>query len=431
MRHQTKNSSSEANSEANTEAFLMSSRAQALLAKARRRQLDFALAGRILASLEYAKRADRIRRMAQPALMGLAVMALAAVPAFGQATVRTAEVEVGPIQAHQRVTGSLRAASRADIAVLEEGRITEVAVNEADRVEKGQVLARIDARRLAAQLDEARADADVTRARIDEMSVQLDLAQRDLTILNQLAANSAAHDKELRDARTAVGVAEARLNASERELERIGARVELLQVRLDDAVIRAPFDGRVVQRHAEPGEWLSAGDPVVTVVSTGMIEAWLETPERLADAVGAHANEITVDVQASGAHVASTRVRVVPQVDPRARTFAVVVEMDDQGGRFSPGMSVTAWVPAGQRDEYTSVPKDAVVRTARGAHVFLAGLDEAGQRIAVHTPVRILFETADRVVIGGDVLAPGDLVVIEGNQRLRPNTRLALATPAS
>jgi predicted deacylase len=74
----------------------------------------------------------------------------------------------------------------------------------------------------------------------------------------------------------------------------------LLQVRLDDTTIAAPFDGYVIERHVEPGEWVRPGDPIITLVSAGIIEAWIEVPERFAGDIAQATTPITVEVGHNG-----------------------------------------------------------------------------------------------------------------------------------
>jgi RND family efflux transporter MFP subunit len=199
----------------------------------------------------------------------------------------------------------------------------------------------------------------------------------------------------------------------------------LLQVRLDDTTITAPFDGYVIERHAEPGEWVRPGDTIVTLVSAGTIEAWLEVPERFAGDVAQATTPITVEVPAVGQSIEVPQGKRVPQMDLRARTFFVVAELSDHAGRLTPGMAVSAWVPVGPRSQQLTVPGDAVIRHAANAFVYKVQHDGNG-RHAVQVPVRVLFQVAGKVAVVAQDLRPNDHVVTEGNERLLPGTKVAL-----
>jgi len=402
---------------------------------ARRQQLEAALAGDVTTSGKYAEQAKKWsagigRFIAMPiALVITAIFSAGTAQAADMppATVRTAEVRQEVVQKHNQVTGTLRAVSRTRLAAQEEGAVRDVTVDEGSFVKKGQVIARLDDRRHRARLSEAEAALSTARAGIDERQAELIKARRDREKLTHLKERNAATDLEMRDAITAVSVAKAQLASAQRRVEQLAENVELHRIGLEDTRIIAPFDGRVVERHVEPGEWLQPGEPVATIVSSGTIEAWLEVPERYADEVAAHVDRVTVRIGSDQTDRKSRHVRMVPQVDPRARTFALIVELDNTNEALSPGMSVSAWIATGKAVKQTTVPKDSVIRTARGAHLFRAAVDENGQATAEYTLVKVLFETGDRVVIADSKLAQGDLVVVEGNERLIPTMPLVLA----
>lgn len=414
-----------------TTTATIASRRDHLLARVRDRQLRLAVAGQVIASARYARLAGQLRAWrGQDVLAAAAVFAAAVLigaPALAQqgpTVVRTAEVRRELVQQHQRVTGTLRAVSRAAVAAQEEGAVLRVLVDEGDAVKQGQAIAELDARRLAAQLAESEAELTAARAQVAEREAELARYRRDADKLAELRQTQVATQREYDDAVTAMNVGEAQLDSARRRVEQVTQRVALLKIRLADTHIFAPFDGRVVVRHVEPGVWVRPGDAVATIVSAGRIEARLEVPERLVDAVNRHAHQLSIAVEADGVTRASLAIRPVPQVDPRVRTFAVIAELDNSDEAMTPGMSVSAWVPAGESAMRTTVPKNAVIRSALGAMVYMAS---GKQPVAQPVPVKILFETGDRVVVESEQLADRDLVVVEGNERLMPSSPLVLA----
>ena len=167
------------------------------------------------------------------------------------------------------------------------------------------------------------------------------------------------------------------------------------------------------------------GDAIVTLVSTGTIEAWLEVPERFAGDVAQATTPITVEVPAVGQSITVRQGKRVPQMDLQARTFFVVVELSDHAGLLTPGMTVSAWLPVGLRSKQLTVPGDAVIRDAASAFVYKVRQGSNGGQ-AVQVPVRILFQDAGKVAVAAQDLRPNDRVVTEGNERLLPGTKVAL-----
>jgi RND family efflux transporter MFP subunit len=362
-----------------------------------------------------------------PVSLGLVAIlwASAVVAQERQVPVRTEPVAIEEVQQTHRVTGSLRAVSRAQVAALEDGQIVEVLVREGTHITKRDVLARLDNRRLRAQIAENEATLNATQAMIEQRRAELVKADQDYKRASQLVQRRVASQQEYDHAEADASVSQARLTAAERQLKQVESQLRLLQVRLDDTTITAPFDGYVVERHVEPGEWVRPGDAIVTLVSTGTIEAWLEVPERFAGDAAQATTPITVEIPAVGQSITVRQGKRVPQMDLRARTFFIVAELSDHAGQFTPGMAVSAWVPVGPRSKQLTVPGDAVIRDAAQAFVYKVQHDDSG-RHAVQVPVRVLFQVAGKVAVAAQDIRPNDHVVVEGNERLLPGTKLAL-----
>ena len=185
-------------------------------------------------------------------------------------------------QEHYTVTGDLRAVSRAEVAAREAGAVDTAPVNEGDTVKKGDVLVNLDHRRLDAARAETQAQIAAARSVVVQREADRNRMAQDLEMKKPLLGKGAISKRELLDAEQAFAVAEAAHLSAKETLIEATSRMDLLDIRYHDLDILAPFDGRVIARHVEPGEWLVPGQAVVTLVSTGTIEAWLQVPERYA-----------------------------------------------------------------------------------------------------------------------------------------------------
>ena len=370
---------------------------------------------------------------------------LIASPGRGQdgppAAVSVDAVQMESVQEHRLVSGQLRAVRRSRVATKEPGLLIDLLVREGQPVSKGDVLARLDSRRLELELAQIEADAEAVAGIIEERKATLTWRQRDLELNRASFERGASNPRELLDAESAVTVASARVRQAERQHAVVAARAALVKERLSDMNIIAPFDGVVVTRHAELGEWIGEGDPVLELVSSGKIEVWLNVPQRYFGAVAGKPVAIALDIEATGQSLIINEKRVIPEVDPRARSFIVVATLGDNQprGRLTPGMSVTAWVPTGRNAERLTVAKDAVLRNETGPYVYVARgggryarpagrrerrgvADDSGPAPAnaILVRVKVLFPLDDRFVIDSTGLVEGDLVVVEGNERLSP-----------
>jgi HlyD family secretion protein len=235
------------------------------------------------------------------------------------------------------------------------GRISEVLVDEGDRVAAGQVLARLDAEPYRRMRDESRAARDAAAARLaflerghtsdaiaraaaqlEEFNAALENAERIEARASELHRTGAVSQRTLDDARTGRAEATARVRAAEhaladlrkgyREEEIAEARANLahaeaafsrMQLQLDDAELRAPDAGIVQTRAIEPGSFVNAG--AVGLVVSKTEEAW----------VRAYVNEPQL-----GATVPGTRVAVY--TDSRAQPYHGRVGSVSPRAEFTP-----------------------------------------------------------------------------------------------
>jgi len=242
-------------------------------------------------------------------------------------------VRLEPVQEHRRVTGELRALRRSKVAAQEPGLVIEFPVREGDRVATGDVLIRLDSRRLSLELDALKADERAVESLIEERTANKVWRERELELYRQSMERGAANLKEVLDAESEASMARARVTWAERQREVLGARAELLGVRVADMTISAPFDGVVVNRHVELGEWVGEGEAAVELVSSGRVEAWLDVPQRFYGAVTGEQVSIALRVEATDQTISVTERRIIPVVDPKARSFTVVVAIDNADGQ--------------------------------------------------------------------------------------------------
>lgn len=343
--------------------------------------------------------------------------------------VRVADVKRETVADRRLVVGELRAARRVLVAAREPGIVVELPVREGQRVEAGALLAQLDGARLELELAELEADRTVAAATLTERRADAEMRRWMHQAQVELERRGSGQELELREAAWELSVADARALQAERQLELLAARRALLQRRIDDLRVVAPFAGTVVARPVEVGGYVTAGGAVVELVSTGAIEAWFAVPEQHAAAVREPGATIELTA-ATGFRTRSSDFRIVPDVAPSVRSFPLVVPLDEPDPSLQPGMSARAWVPAGVEAEHLLVPTDAVLRSEIGSYVYVAQGGAGGQPArAMPVPVDILFSDGQRYAVRSAGLAPGARVVVEGNERLHPQA-LILPTPA-
>ncbi len=377
-------------------------------------------------------RADRV-----PFSVGLsAVLALLAAHAsFAQegapkgpppSPVRVAELREEELAPRRKVFGELRSARRTTVAAEESGIVREMLVREGGSAEAGAVIARLDGTRLALERAILDANMSVARANLVERELGVQRAERDLELLRRAAAQGGTNPRELADAESDLAVARAQVSQAQASIAAIERQIGLLSQRIADLDVRAPFAGTVTLRHAEAGAFIAEGGAVVDLSETVQLEGWFDVPQELYSAAvelaarasgGVGAIEIRT---ATGAAVEGGALRVIPEIDQRARTFHAVVGVDNAAGAFAPGLALEAFVPQGAPQRWMIVPKDALLYQGTAASVYLV---DGG--VARPVPVRVAFPTGDFVAIDHAAaivagLRPGAAVVVEGNERLMP-----------
>lgn len=199
-------------------------------------------------------------------------------------------------------------ATQIDIATKLAGRISEVLVQEGDFVERGQIVARMDANVLQAQLREAQADANrakmalaTANAVVEQRRNEQALAQSILRRSKQLVDGHFISVEKLDSDQAQFNVASATLTAAVSQvsvakaaLQAAGAAIERIQADIDDSVLRAPTAGRAQYRLAQPGEVLPAGGKVIGMLDLADVYMTLFLPEDSAGrlAIGSEARLI-------------------------------------------------------------------------------------------------------------------------------------------
>jgi HlyD family secretion protein len=271
------------------------------------------------------------------------------------------------------------------VATKFQARIKEVLVDEGDTVQAGQVVVRMDTSSLEAQLRQAQAQVEearkkqlTVRALIAQRQSEQLLASRDLDRARALYVEANISVKDYDRAQTAMKTAEAATTQAEAQLAEAEAAItaaiaetERIQADLQDSILKAPRDGRVQYRLAEPGEVLPPGGRVLTVVDPTDVYMYLFLHERLAGKVplGAQAR-ITLDalpdvvVPASVTFVADKAQFTPKDVETRTEReklmFRVKVQIDadllkGHEAMVKPGLPGVAYVqldPAAQWPAY-------------------------------------------------------------------------------
>ena len=263
-------------------------------------------------------------------------------------------------------SGYLEARRQITLSSKAQGRIVEMPVRESQRIQTGDLVARLES-------DEARASLSLARAELAD-------AQRELTRLVELQARSAASKADLDRARTQRDVARARL--------------DLAQVAFDNREIRAPMDGTVIRKIRDVGEFLTIGvtaegDPgtaVATLADLSAIDVALEVGETEIAKVALGGVALVTPEAAPRRRYLADVVEIAAMADRQTGTVPVTVRIRDPDASLLPDMSaVVAFLegePEGAIEVLPALPAESVVERA-GERVVFAVEEERARARAV------------------------------------------------
>jgi len=321
--------------------------------------------------------------------------------------VRVVTVEKLPGGEAVTLTGTIQAKEDVSLAFRTGGQLIERLVNVGDKVEYGQVVARLDSEIESQAVLAARANLAAARAQLAD-------TRNTVERYEPLVARGFVARQQFDRA------VEAR-NAAQAQVDAVAAQVAAAENQLSFTTLVADGPGVVTARGAEPGEVVRAGQMIVQLAREGGRDAVFDVPARVIESASAE-DEVVVALSADPTVTTAGRVREVsPQADPVTRTFQVRVGLAAPPPSMRLGSTVTGTVQLGGVPGI-AIPSSALTSSQGNPAVWV--LDPSENRVALRSVEVIRYEL-DRVLVGGG-LNPGEVVVTAGVQVLRPGQQVRL-----
>ncbi|HET8905075.1 MAG TPA: efflux RND transporter periplasmic adaptor subunit [Saccharospirillum sp.] len=332
----------------------------------------------------------------------------AAEPVLQISATETTTVERQRLEQRLRVTGTLSPVERALLSSQVNAPVTRIAVRPGDAVEQGDVLVEMDATDLTNQLNQLTNTARATQA-------QLALAQSSLDRGVRLAEQGLSPASSIEELRANVEAQSASLATQEWQIRAAERAVA-------NAVVRAPFSGQVSSRSVEPGQYVSVGTPLVTLVDLTALEMQANLPVNAATLVEP-GQPVTIEVDsAEPFSLQGTVDRINPVALDATRTLPVYIRVTEPDARLRGGMFATGYIVIEARDNALAVPSEAVRSDSEGDFVLLLDNDQL-----VRQPVRVAgeWESGTRVEITSG-LSAGDTLISAPLPELKAGDRIAV-----
>jgi RND family efflux transporter MFP subunit len=306
----------------------------------------------------------------------------------------------------------LRAAREATVRAKMPGSVLEVRVEEGQPVQRGAVIARIEARPLEDALISSQ-----SAVRSAEQS--LAVAEREAERTASLVKGGALAERDLELARTAVTGAQAQL---------ADARARLASVRqqLDDAVVTAPISGVVSGRPVNAGDVVSPGTPLATIIdpSSMMLEASVPSEALAALTLGA---PVEFEVRGYPGRTFDAHIeRIAPAANPVTRQVTIFVDVPNTRGQLVAGLFAEGRVTS-ERRQALVVPATAVDTGGQRPWV-LRLRDGKAERVQVRIGARD--DRTERVEIL-EGIGEGDVLLIGAARAVTPGTPVTVTGAAA
>lgn len=354
--------------------------------------------------------------------------------------VRTARVRSVSVDAGTTVlnaSGYVTARRQATVSSKTAGQIIEIAIEEGMEVIAGQVLARLDSSNLERSFGLAEAQTAVARKAVLEVEAQIAEARLRQERTRRLVEERVAGQADLDRVNGEVATLEARFERQQEDIRVSERRADVIGQQIEDMVIRAPFDGVITAKNAQPGEMMSpiAGGAGFTRTGIGTIvdmtsleievdvnEAYINrvSPGQPVDAVLDSYDDWTIPARV---------IAIIPTADRDRATVRVRIGFDELDPRILPDMGVKVSFRSAEA-EPEEAPEGLLVEAAAvfqdtGRDLVYLVRDGRVQRRAVRLGDR---RGSDVFVLSG--LVEGDRVVVEGPPGLEDGAEVAEAATA-
>jgi len=342
--------------------------------------------------------------------------------------------------------------------------ITDFKVQRGSRVKKGQLLAVLENKDLAAAAEASKGDLDqaeasyvttvnsslpqqMQKAELDAAAAKaaFDAQQKVYDSRKDLFQQGALPRRELDAAEVALVQARSQNEQAQKQfadLQRLGKQQALKAAKgsqesaqghyraaaaqLSYSEIRSPIDGVVTDRPLYVGDLATANQPILTVMNTSKLIAKAHIPQSEAAALKV-GNPAELRVPGLDDPVKGRVSLVSPALDPGSTTIEVWVESSQPNGAVKPGMTVEVSMISKTAKDSVVVPTAAIFKNAEGAdYVLLAGSDGKAHQKTVQLGVR----NAELTQIAAGI-SPGDLVITSGGYAVPDGTQINIEKPGA
>ena len=333
--------------------------------------------------------------------------------------VNTAEVKFREFNYEIDAVGTLKARETCALSPKVSGNVNAVMVDIGDRVEKGQVLVKIDNTKFKLQVKSAVAAMEAARAKVAEADAGFERARKDYKRARNLIKEKVIPQSRFDEAEAGFKAAKESLSAANSQYSQAKAALDTVREHLDDTQIKSLISGVVVDRNVEIGQTISPGLQVFLILDQVKLKADVDLSGidfgRVEMGLPA---QIKIDAFPGENFMGKVKV-VNPMMDRATRTFRVRIELPNSSGKLVDGMFARVKLKTGKK-RALAVVSDALQRLP-GSGTYYVFLIDKGKAVKKVITIGIAGDKYAEVLEG---LNAGDIVVTSGAGRLRAGMKV-------
>ena len=310
--------------------------------------------------------------------------------------VATTTIVTGKAEPTATFVGTIYFSRTAKVAAEVDGIVRQVYRDDGQLVKTGDRLVRLDDDLMVTEIAG-------TRAVYEQNQVDVEQAQRDYKRIEALHKQASIATSEYESYGT-------RVSRLKKQSTVLKARLDRLLLEQQKKIVRAPFDGMIIESLVETGEWVKAGGVVATLADNHNLEARVDIPASVIPYI-TPGEEVIMTV--AGQELPAKFITIIPRGDITTRTFVAKFSLPGNA-RLIEGMATQVTLPIAAAGETLLVPRDAVTNSFGRDVIFINDNDQA-RMIAVE----IAGHSGTLVGILSTEIEAGQNVITKGNERIR------------
>ncbi len=349
-----------------------------------------------------------------------ALLLVGPTPLQANTTVALLEVQAREAYSTARVYAGRTVARRAsELGFNLGGEVAEIAVDIGDSVLSGDLIGKLDTRRLRAALTQARANVQLATANLQAVEAETQLAQQTEQRFRRLRESRHVSEQRYDEQLLALRAKTAHRNVARANLQSAKAAQLAAEIVIQEAHVYAPFNGTIQARYVDEGSQITPGTPIVRLVETTPSEAHIGVPQTVAPTLSTNAKyEILWENELHAARLTA----VLPEIDSSSRTVIAIFSID------AAPIPLGAVVELRLRQSVATpgfwVPVTALTESDRGLWGVYVINDQSRVERRI---VEIIHSESERAYVRG-TLENNDHIVRTGVQRLVPGQQVTRHT---